>query len=174
MANSAMDFIHSNPETYNGYTGDMFYVDYNPDDFDTYWRTDHDSPGFGLTEGNVLYDPNSALAKVYNFFTGKVSSARQSYDNYLANWEYNRNKQMAEYNNWLTRQREDTAVQRAKQDYVNAGFSPFAMFSGGASAPSSAMSYATHKRPDKSQEDNDSKLLNSALRLLTLILLKKA
>lgn len=163
-------------EQLNGYTGDMFYVNHSPESFNDYYHTNSSSPGFGLTDGHAIYDPNSALAKIYDFFTGKISSTRQAYENYVADWEFQRNKEQAAYETWLGQQREDNSFQRQAVDIQKAGFNPaMALISGGSisNAPSSAMETARYKRASQSKEKNDDQLLSSALKILALIMFKK-
>lgn len=149
-----------------------------PMSFEEYWNKwkKQDDPYYYLNgdKGGRNDNPNSLWNKINNFFTGKVTSAKQSYENYLSNFEFQRNQEAAAQANAATWQREDTAVQRQKADMEAAGFNPYMLYAGSVSSAASTQAQVPeYKRSGKLSEKDESKLAGTALKLLALIVLKK-
>lgn len=120
-------------------------------------------------------DPNSLGAKIDNFFSGKVTSAKQAYENYLADYEYRRNQEAISAQNALTFAREDSQVQRLMEDYKKAGLNPYMLLTGGnlssgvVSSQASAPSYKRSSSKSDKSSNEGMKAVTSAIKAIALI-----
>lgn len=144
---------------------------YNPMSWDQYWEM------YDPARAKAYGSPDSLRGKIGNFFSGKVTAAKQAYQNYLDKYNADWN---AEQSALKTRQdwdREDTQPIRQKEAMEAAGFNPYMLYAGGGSSaltvPSSQSHDTQYQHKTKVTEKDESKLAGTALRLLALIVLKK-
>ena len=124
-----------------------------------------------------ISDPYSIGSRIDNFFTGKVTSAEKAYQNYLADYEFKRNAEASAKANQETWAREDSQIQRLMEDYQKAGLNPYLLLSGGnlsSGVVSSQSQKPTYKKKSLEEGKVESKLMNTAVKVLALLLLKKA
>lgn len=121
-------------------------------------------------------DPYSLASDLQNFFKGTRSSALKEYENYLSDFEYKKNQAAVAKQNAETYAREDSQVQRAMADYLKAGVNPYALVMNGSLGSVSSASQASAASYKKASSETSTKksngLLNTALKILALIVLK--
>lgn len=144
---------------------------YNPMSFEEYWKL-HDP-----VHAEAYGDPNSLFAKIGNFFSGRVTSAKQGYQNYLDKYNADWNAEQSALKTQQDWQREDTQPLRQKEAMEEAGFNPMMLYAGGGSSaltiPSSQSHDTQYQHKTKLSEKDESKLAGSALKVLALLVLKK-
>ena len=119
--------------------------------------------------------PYSLIGKIDDFFSGKATSAKQAYENYLADYEYKRNQAATSAQNALTFAREDSQVQRLMEDYKKAGLNPYMLLSGGnlssgvVSSQASAPAYKRSSSKSGKSSNEGLKAVTSAIRAIALI-----
>lgn len=119
-------------------------------------------------------NPYGIAGKIDNFFTGKTNSAEIAYQNYLADYEYQRNKADTSAANAITFAREDSQIQRLMQDYKAAGLNPYLLLNGGnisGGAVSSQAQRPEYKRGSSKSRSKDKtgEVISSAIKAIALV-----
>lgn len=149
-----------------------------PMSFEDYY---HQNSGFGVSYSasnsgsykHGIQNPYSLLSKIGNFFTGNVDRVKDDYAKYLSDIESNNDQWKINQANARTEQREDTAPERMVAAYERAGLSPYLITGSGLPSGSSSQAQASsYRKPDFNSEASESKLANTAIKVLSLLVLK--